>query len=80
MADHFEHRFSGSGPLGGTRHTLPAFRLWFERLMRLNQNRLDIDLGLAMAGSFWATLPLLVLFVFVGRRMVAGIMEGAFKG
>ncbi|MEV4581410.1 carbohydrate ABC transporter permease [Nonomuraea jabiensis] len=44
------------------------------------QNSLDIDLGLAMSGSFLATLPLLVLFVFVGRRMVAGIMDGAFKG
>ncbi|MCA2219553.1 carbohydrate ABC transporter permease [Jidongwangia harbinensis] len=44
------------------------------------QNSRDIDLGLAMAGSFLATLPLLVLFVFVGRRLVQGIMEGAFKG
>jgi cellobiose transport system permease protein len=44
------------------------------------QSSLDIDLGLAMSGSFLATLPLLVLFVFVGRRMVAGIMDGAFKG
>ena len=45
----------------------------------LQQNR-DIDLGLAMSGSFLATIPLLVLFVFVGRRLVQGIMEGAFKG
>lgn len=45
----------------------------------LQANR-DIDLGLAMSGSFLATLPLLVLFVFVGRRLVGGIMEGAFKG
>ncbi|WP_433498938.1 carbohydrate ABC transporter permease [Sphaerimonospora sp. CA-214678] len=44
------------------------------------QNSFNIDLGLAMSGSFLATLPLLVLFVFVGRRMVAGIMNGAFKG
>lgn len=44
------------------------------------QNSFDIDLGLAMAGSFLATLPLLVLFVFVGRKMVAGILDGAFKG
>ncbi|MGW5266272.1 carbohydrate ABC transporter permease [Microbispora sp. NPDC004025] len=44
------------------------------------QNSFNIDLGLAMSGSFLATLPLLVLFVFVGRRMVAGIMDGAFKG
>jgi cellobiose transport system permease protein len=45
----------------------------------LQANR-DIDLGLAMSGSFLATLPLIVLFVFVGRRLVGGIMEGAFKG
>jgi cellobiose transport system permease protein len=44
------------------------------------QNSYTVDLGLAMSGSFLATLPLLVLFVFVGRRMVAGIMDGAFKG
>jgi cellobiose transport system permease protein len=44
------------------------------------QSSRDIDLGLAMSGSFLATLPLLVLFVFVGRRLVQGIMEGAFKG
>jgi cellobiose transport system permease protein len=45
----------------------------------LQSNR-DIDLGLAMSGSFLATLPLLVLFVFAGRRLVSGIMDGAFKG
>ncbi|MFB4268288.1 carbohydrate ABC transporter permease [Nonomuraea sp. GTA35] len=44
------------------------------------QNSYTVDLGLAMSGSFLATLPLIVLFVFVGRRMVAGIMDGAFKG
>jgi cellobiose transport system permease protein len=44
------------------------------------QNSRDLDLGLAMTGSFLATLPLLVLFAFIGRRLVRGIMEGAFKG
>ncbi|MGW6930861.1 carbohydrate ABC transporter permease [Lentzea sp. NPDC054927] len=44
------------------------------------QNSYDVDLGLAMSGSFLATVPLVVLFVLVGRRMVAGILEGAFKG
>ncbi|XVU21891.1 carbohydrate ABC transporter permease [Actinoplanes sp. CA-054009] len=44
------------------------------------QSNYDVDLGLAMSGSFLATIPLLVLFAFVGRRMVAGIMDGAFKG
>jgi cephalosporin-C deacetylase len=32
-----------------------------------------------MSGSFLATIALLVLFAFVGKRMVAGIMDGAFK-
>ncbi|WP_329792022.1 carbohydrate ABC transporter permease [Lentzea sp. DG1S-22] len=44
------------------------------------QNSYDVDLGLAMSGSFLATVPLVVLFVLAGRRMVAGILEGAFKG
>lgn len=48
-------------------------------LKQLQANR-SIDVALAMGGSFLATLPLLVAFVFVGRRMVAGIMDGAFKG
>jgi cellobiose transport system permease protein len=33
-----------------------------------------------MAGSFLATIPLLIVFFFVGRRLVGGIMDGAFKG
>jgi cellobiose transport system permease protein len=44
------------------------------------QNSYTVDLGLAMSGSLLATIPLLVLFAFVGRRLVAGIMDGAFKG
>ncbi|TDO55211.1 cellobiose transport system permease protein [Kribbella sp. VKM Ac-2571] len=44
------------------------------------QNSRVVDLGLAMAGSFLATIPLLILFAFVGRRLVSGIMDGAFKG
>ena len=48
--------------------------------IRALQSNRDIDLGLAMTGSLIATVPLLVLFAFVGRRLVQGIMEGAFKG
>jgi len=48
-------------------------------LKQLQANR-TIDVALAMGGSFLATLPLLVVFFFVGRRMVSGIMDGAFKG
>jgi len=48
--------------------------------IRALQNNYQVDLGLAMAGSFIATIPLLVAFAFVGRRLVSGIMDGAFKG
>ncbi|MCZ4067990.1 carbohydrate ABC transporter permease [Microbacterium sp. NPDC006705] len=48
-------------------------------LKQLQANR-SIDLALTMGGSFLATLPLLIVFFVVGRRMVAGIMDGAFKG
>lgn len=48
--------------------------------IKLLQSNYAVDLGLAMAGSFFATIPLLIAFAFVGRRMVGGIMDGAFKG
>ncbi|MEY2849216.1 MAG: hypothetical protein RI885_1883 [Actinomycetota bacterium] len=44
------------------------------------QSQYFVDFGLAMSGSFLATLPLLILFIFVGRKMVDGVMDGAFKG
>jgi cellobiose transport system permease protein len=33
-----------------------------------------------MGGAFMATSPLLILFIFVGRRLVSGVMDGAVKG
>lgn len=39
-----------------------------------------IDYALNMGGAFLSTLPLLILFVFVGRRLVRGVMDGAVKG
>ncbi|AEG45153.1 carbohydrate ABC transporter permease [Isoptericola variabilis] len=39
-----------------------------------------VDHSLVMGGIFLVTLPLLVIFVFVGRQLVAGIMAGAVKG
>ncbi len=44
------------------------------------QSQYFTDFGLAMSGSFLATIPLLILFAFVGKRMVDGVMDGAFKG
>jgi cellobiose transport system permease protein len=39
-----------------------------------------LDYGLQMGGAFLATAPLLILFIFVGRRLVSGVMDGAVKG
>ena len=39
-----------------------------------------LDYALQMGGAFLATAPLLVLFVFVGRKLVSGVMDGAVKG
>jgi cellobiose transport system permease protein len=39
-----------------------------------------IDYALTLGGAFMATAPLLLLFVFVGRRLVSGVMDGAVKG
>jgi cellobiose transport system permease protein len=39
-----------------------------------------VDYSLVMGGVFLVTLPLLVIFAFVGKQLVAGIMQGAVKG
>ena len=39
-----------------------------------------LDYALQMGGAFLATAPLLILFVFVGRKLVSGVMDGAVKG
>ena len=38
------------------------------------------DYSLILAGVTIAALPLLVLFAFAGRQLVAGVMQGAVKG
>lgn len=48
--------------------------------VRLLQAQYFVDYSLVMAGVFLVTLPLIVLFVFAGRQLVAGIMAGAVKG
>jgi cellobiose transport system permease protein len=49
-------------------------------LNQLNTKAYGMDYNIVMAGSFMATAPLLILFVFVGRRLVTGVMDGAVKG
>lgn len=39
-----------------------------------------IDYSIQMTGAFLATVPLLIVFALVARRMVAGVMAGAIKG
>lgn len=38
-----------------------------------------VDYSLVLAGALLATIPLLILFVFAGRQLVSGIMQGAVK-
>lgn len=39
-----------------------------------------VDYSIVLAGALLATLPLVILFAFAGRQLVAGIMQGAVKG
>ena len=49
-------------------------------VIRSLQSDYFTDYSLVMAGVFLVTLPLIVLFVIVGKQLVAGIMAGAVKG
>ena len=55
MAPRFEHVFAGTHALGGTRHTLPAMRSWFERLFRLNDHLNFTIKHVAVSGMPWNT-------------------------
>jgi cellobiose transport system permease protein len=39
----------------------------------------DTDYGMVMAGTLLATLPLIILFMFVSRQFISGIAAGAVK-
>jgi cellobiose transport system permease protein len=59
--------------LGPKNPTLPV-------AVQLLQSTFFKDYSLIMAGVVAATIPLVVLFVFAGRQLVSGIMQGAVKG
>ena len=44
------------------------------------QSSYFVDYSLVLAGVLLATVPLLLLFMFAGRQLVSGIMQGAVKG
>lgn len=48
--------------------------------LSLLQSGYFVDYSVVLAGVMLATIPLLLLFMFAGRQLVSGIMEGAVKG
>ena len=48
--------------------------------LQLLQANYFVDYSIVLAGVLMATIPLLILFVFTGKQLVAGIMQGAVKG
>jgi cellobiose transport system permease protein len=59
--------------LGSSNPTLPV-------AIQLLQASYFKDYSLILAGVTIAALPLVVVFVFAGRQLVAGVMQGAVKG
>jgi cellobiose transport system permease protein len=59
--------------LGSSNPTLPV-------AVQLLQASYFKDYSLILAGVTVAALPLVVVFVFAGRQLVAGVMQGAVKG
>jgi cellobiose transport system permease protein len=59
--------------LGGRNPTLPV-------ALQLLQASYFKDYSLIMAGVVAATIPLILVFAFLGRQLVSGIMGGAVKG
>jgi cellobiose transport system permease protein len=54
----------------------PTVQVALEKL----QSGYYIDYSLVLAGTTLATIPIVVVFVLLGRQIVAGIMQGAVKG
>ncbi|WP_295829300.1 carbohydrate ABC transporter permease [uncultured Microbacterium sp.] len=48
--------------------------------LSLLQSNYFVDYSKVLAGVLLSTVPLLVLFVFAGKQLVSGIMQGAVKG
>jgi multiple sugar transport system permease protein len=51
----------------------------FPLALRSVQSPVDTQWGALMAGSVVAVLPLLVIFIFSSRRLIAGLTAGAVK-
>ena len=42
-------------------------------------NTFKVDYGMLMSGVFWATVPLIIIFLFFNRLFIASITDGAVK-
>ncbi|WP_409462581.1 carbohydrate ABC transporter permease [Amycolatopsis sp. GA6-003] len=54
----------------------PTVQVALEKL----QSGYYVDYSLVLAGTTLATIPILIVFLLLGRQIVAGIMQGAVKG
>ncbi|WP_253767919.1 carbohydrate ABC transporter permease [Goodfellowiella coeruleoviolacea] len=63
-------------PLVALDATNPTLQVALEKL----QSGYYVDYSLVLAGTTMATVPVLIVFVLLGRQIVAGIMQGAIKG
>ena len=57
-------------------------RRWFENIacgLASIVGQYQIDWGFLLAGATLASLPVIILFVFVGKYFVSGLTEGAIK-
>jgi ABC-type glycerol-3-phosphate transport system permease component len=45
-----------------------------------DEDQFQKDWGALMAGSAIAVLPLLIIFIFSSRRLIAGLTAGAVRG
>lgn len=48
--------------------------------LSLLQSNYFVDYSVVLTGVLLSTIPLLILFIFTGKQLVSGIMQGAVKG
>lgn len=48
--------------------------------LSLLQSNYFVDYSMVLSGVLLSTIPLLILFIFTGKQLVSGIMQGAVKG
>jgi ketosteroid isomerase-like protein len=64
LAPAFSYRFVGDTPLGGTRTTHAAMRLWWERLYRLFPGSRFVPQSVVVEGPPWATTVMTHIRIF----------------